>query len=414
MRFFLVFSVVLCSVIVKVRGVDCNACGYSCRSWDFSCPGKKAVCKSYSAILDGYLSTVEANCANDPSRHQGRQRIAKAQQLLFDTGLASSEDFRGVQIRFCRQMQIRIPEVRVDLGADGLVPDHNKILLHTSTMGWGLIDLAALLFHELHHIKQYRAWGGEGFRCRYWDALLSCRCDGRGNRVENDAYGEGDRAEKVLRGRNIYLKNDCHKTIQVAIRFKDPASSQWVSRCWYQLNAGQGFYTLGDDGRRVGTRNKIWYFYAESLDGSALWHGAGLDGSIVRSCRGRSLSMRELSYVSSDDDLYLSLTCTRRRVLGGGNQDPNQCQAWEAPADGYVLSLEVAKLENERTQSCVNTMLPDDKLQFKHDHSSGIVPTCDFKDDGLPCESFDTEHEGLTVDHDILSPMYTNETDGGT
>eukprot|EP00562_Extubocellulus_spinifer_P003270 CAMPEP_0178488976 /NCGR_PEP_ID=MMETSP0696-20121128/10138_1 /TAXON_ID=265572 /ORGANISM="Extubocellulus spinifer, Strain CCMP396" /LENGTH=462 /DNA_ID=CAMNT_0020116763 /DNA_START=6 /DNA_END=1394 /DNA_ORIENTATION=+ len=151
---------------------------------------------------------------------------------------------------------------------------------------------------------------------------------------------------------NMYLKNDCKDSISVAIRYLDYYTNEWTSKCWYNLESGQGFY-VASGGARLETTNTVWYTYAESE--SATWSGNDSD-SITRTCGGESLPMKRKDYVDSDGDLYARFTCDRRRLRAHSDKS--------------------------------STDLPLEELYFKHDHKETIDPVCTASETGEedPCE----------------------------
>ena len=134
-----------------------------------------------------------------------------------------------------------------------------------------------------------------------------------------------------LKGHFFKVKNSCHKKVQVAIRYKR-TNGQWASECWWQLNPGQSFY-LANNGDRLITENKIWYYYAEEIGGSRVWSGT----DNTKKCGGRTLRMKEKNYVNSDQDLYLGLTCSNAKSSEVG-EDPGP--GLDSDADGVGERIE--------------------------------------------------------------------------
>ena len=134
-----------------------------------------------------------------------------------------------------------------------------------------------------------------------------------------------------LKGHFFKVKNSCHKKVQVAIRYKR-TNGQWASECWWQLNPNQSFY-LANNGDRLITENKIWYYYAEEIGGSRVWSGT----DNTKTCGGRTLRMKEKNYVNSDQDLYLGLTCSNAKSSEVG-EDPGP--GLDSDADGVGERIE--------------------------------------------------------------------------
>eukprot|EP00775_Hariotina_reticulata_P004011 gene4011-4262_t len=56
--------------------------------------------------------------------------------------------------------------------AAGMVPDDNLILLNSNKKDDCVGKLARLIGHEMVHVIDRRAWGGEGFGCRYVSSMF--------------------------------------------------------------------------------------------------------------------------------------------------------------------------------------------------------------------------------------------------
>ena len=72
--------------------------------------------------------------------------------------------------------------------------------------------------------------------------------------------------------RYIKLKNLTDKPIRVAVVYLDGITNQWKSRCWKTLGSG-----AESTDKSSFSYNRIWYYYAESVDGDKIWSGAGYD-----------------------------------------------------------------------------------------------------------------------------------------
>lgn len=172
-----------------VKAVDCNACRYRCRLTDLSCPGKKALCQTTAATFTAYRKSVEAVCANEPGRMDDMDRVDAAKTLLISKGVLSPGDFDGVQIRWCSQLR--------DF-ADGMTLSAGKVLLHPRLKSEGTRVTATVLAHEMYHVGQYRAWGEDGFSCRYSVELASGNGFKKSNSVERPAYEFDAQADAKL------------------------------------------------------------------------------------------------------------------------------------------------------------------------------------------------------------------------
>ena len=206
-----------------------------------------------------------------------------------------------------------------------------------------------------------------GKECSFWGCL-----------PETCLQHQGLVQIKVERkARYIHVENECSKTVKVALRYKNANTDQWESECWYNLTPGRSTY-LASGGDRLMTKNKIWYYYAESLDGQDVWSGYGSDGSVNRSCNGRSLNMKRMNYVDSDGDLTLRLTCNRGRALGDNSNI----------TDAELFSTDEASLMNSgsiRGGITPNEGVSDEDLfwmaeypqvEKHHDRDQNIEPFC--------------------------------------
>lgn len=120
---------------------------------------------------------VRASCKNYSESMRDANTISSAKSLLFVTGMAQWEEFGGVRIRWCNT-----------LNSDGFAPAPNEIYLDAAWTTANLPDLAALLLHELQHIRQWRRHG-DSFPCKYSEAYVACGgCQDGGHRLEREAY----------------------------------------------------------------------------------------------------------------------------------------------------------------------------------------------------------------------------------
>ncbi len=69
-------------------------------------------------------------------------------------------------------------------------------------------------------------------------------------------------------GYRIGFSNGCHSaTIRVAVSWKDTNSGEWIDQGWYEFSPGERSLLNGPR-----TRNRTFYYYAESTDGSKKWY----------------------------------------------------------------------------------------------------------------------------------------------
>lgn len=119
-----------------------------------------------------------ARCANWPGRTNNSWMLNDAKELLIDSGVFSSSDFRGIDIRWCPLS-----------GAHGMAPDRGKILIDTPFMHGSIEELSIVLAHEMKHIQQYRQMGTDNFKCRYSRLYVECGgCQDSRHPLEREAY----------------------------------------------------------------------------------------------------------------------------------------------------------------------------------------------------------------------------------
>eukprot|EP00438_Fugacium_kawagutii_P022226 Skav227331 [mRNA] locus=scaffold4115:6250:6837:- [translate_table: standard] len=102
----------------------------------------------------------------------------------------------------------------------------------------------------------------------------------------------------------IHVKNSCHKTVQVAIRYEQKGG-EWKTRCWWKVSPDVGVYLAHDDGDRIVTENRLWAYFAEAIEGDEVW-----PGNTTAYCSTRRLQMRTRRKVDSYGDLSIDLTCS--------------------------------------------------------------------------------------------------------
>jgi len=118
-------------------------------------------------------SGFHSQAAYDPSL------ISRATQRLVTTGVLGQDEFSGVSISWCAG----------GFSGDGITPNSNEIILHTDAASWPLDDVAALLAHEMFHVRQFRSVGSGSFKCNYAQQYMAC--GGRQDScmpIERDAF----------------------------------------------------------------------------------------------------------------------------------------------------------------------------------------------------------------------------------
>lgn len=123
-------------------------------------------------------NAVIAQCSNWDGRLNDQDLIENAKSILLSNGVFNSNDFAGIQIRWCPLS-----------GAHGMAPDRGRIYLDTSHKQDSDQDLAILLAHEMMHVMQYRRMGTDNFKCDYSRKYIECgRCQDNGHPLEREAY----------------------------------------------------------------------------------------------------------------------------------------------------------------------------------------------------------------------------------
>lgn len=102
----------------------------------------------------------------------------------------------------------------------------------------------------------------------------------------------------------IIVNNSCSKTVQVAIHYKQTGTLEYKTRCWWMVSPYVSSYLM-NDGDMVFTENPLWFFHAEEVYGDLVWEGDDHIGT----CEYRMLKMKKTSYLNSNGDLSLDLTC---------------------------------------------------------------------------------------------------------
>jgi uncharacterized membrane protein len=85
-------------------------------------------------------------------------------------------------------------------------------------------------------------------------------------------------------GNQFKLTNSCNSPVQLAVRYLD-VDNNWKTRGWYSFESGESGYLVQKD-VRLQSKNRIWYYYAESTSGSRrFWrgdHDVDFDGRTLR------------------------------------------------------------------------------------------------------------------------------------
>lgn len=175
--------------------------------------------------FESFTHSTIAYCANWSGRADDLDKVDSAKQILISLGLASASEFNGIDIRWC------------PLNGSGMVPESNRMLLNPKLKS-SEFALVSTLAHEMHHIRQFRQWGGDSFKCRYSTEMLRGNGQSRANAVERDAYEYEDQVEEILkRGRAMSVCNNSSMDAYVAVGFQ--SGTIWKAKGWYKVEANK-------------------------------------------------------------------------------------------------------------------------------------------------------------------------------
>lgn len=134
--------------------------------------------------FENFTHATIAYCANWQGRADDLFLVEDAKAYLVQLGLAQMSEFSGVDIRWC------------PLRGGGMAPEADRILLNPSLKN-DRRQLVATLGHELQHMRQYRRWRSDDFKCRYSKELAAGKGQERANYVEREAYEFEDRVKEA-------------------------------------------------------------------------------------------------------------------------------------------------------------------------------------------------------------------------
>lgn len=120
----------------------------------------KTACGLPHGVTLHYINSVCGFVANSPL---DALRIEAAKHELIRFGLVRSEEFNDVSIFFCDSIH-----------GSGVVPERDRIFLHSRHRTSGTTYLASLLAHEIEHVRQYRIHGTDNFKCTYTRQVGDC------------------------------------------------------------------------------------------------------------------------------------------------------------------------------------------------------------------------------------------------
>jgi len=103
----------------------------------------------------------------------------------------------------------------------------------------------------------------------------------------------------VGKGYSYHFTNKCKYPVRLAIHFVN-LNNNWQTEGWWNIKAGGKTYLADSNNVRLKSNKSIWYFYAETTDGSKLsWTG---DKRV--SFRDRSLKMYKMEDSTGDSEWY--------------------------------------------------------------------------------------------------------------
>lgn len=138
---------------------------------------------------------VNAACSNWDHRLENQDIIQEAVELLVQNNIIPAYEFEGIQIRWCPLPYIP----NLNINTEGITPDSGRIYLDTGNRNNSLINQAALIAHEMTHIRQFRNLGTTEFKCAYSSALIECGgCQDEDHPFEREAIDFAETVEQQL------------------------------------------------------------------------------------------------------------------------------------------------------------------------------------------------------------------------
>lgn len=121
-------------------------------------------------------------------------------------------------------------------------------------------------------------------------------------------------------GYSISFANQCSKSVRIAVSYRDN-NGRWIDRGMYDFVPGERS-ALKD----VWSNNRIFYYYAETTDGSVFW---GANNQPHLTVNGRTYRPRKVEVKRGDTYYVQTLTCSNQ---SSNNQSSNK------PAENPSLS----------------------------------------------------------------------------
>ena len=172
-------------------------------------------------------------------------------------------------------------------------------------------DDAELMYHELEHVVQYKNKGGvEPFLAEYIAKAFGKIIEKRSINIHDEieieasAISKAKAVSKSTLGREFLFRNDCGVELRLAIGYRDN-DGDWQYEGFWELDSGEAV-TPSSGGEVIHSRNRVYYFYAESLDKRKKWSGSkykNINGD------GPRLGFKEAKDDDSSTTLGTNLTC---------------------------------------------------------------------------------------------------------
>jgi hypothetical protein len=160
--------------------------------------------------------------------------------------------------------------------------------------------------NTLQAIVRASAHGNEIFdRKRGWQeisVIARLRCLGEPDAKTLKAQVASDIGMNI--GAELYVRNSCTKAIRFAISYLK-LNQEWDEVGFWEYDGKSNSFPGTSQGNRIRSNNDVFYFFAETLDGSLVWQGDQKE-----TVRGRTVNMRKIELrKDSDGDYVLEFTC---------------------------------------------------------------------------------------------------------
>ncbi|WP_064844254.1 eCIS core domain-containing protein [Rhizobium phaseoli] len=248
-----------------------------------------------SAIVDQYIQYLE------------QQGDGKWIGIPADISASISAEYPEINLNTVRIAQ------NIDTVHGQAITIGNDIFIPTDISFDNRHDLK-LLFHELEHVAQYHRRGGVRPFLAEYIVKIPFKIIQRGSfevhddiDIEQAAITKSVQVANAAYGWDFRVTNNCTHPVSVAVNYLD-INGDWVADGYWAAGLGEQFL-LGDaDGKDLHSKNRTYYFYAETTDNSGLsWNGA-LNKLVATDNRTLGFLQQTLSDVNADD-LDINLGC---------------------------------------------------------------------------------------------------------